>query len=153
MGKEIRKKKISNEELIPEVIKLLSEGNTVTIRAKGNSMLPFIIGGRDSVALQKKETFVIGDIVMAEISPKLFILHRILKIEGEKITLMGDGNLSGVEVCCKEKICGHAIRIIHNGKRIDCNSKGERFKARIWRKILPVRRYLLFIYRILKGIR
>lgn len=138
---------LPNEELLPEVVKMLSEGNRVTIKAKGNSMLPFIVGGQDNVVLEKKESYAVGDIVMAGFTPKLFVLHRILKIDGDNIILMGDGNLSGVEQCRKENIFGHAISIIHKGKPIDCNSKKERRKARIWRDLLPVRRYLLAIYR------
>lgn len=134
---------LPNEELLPEVVKMLSEGNRVTIRAKGNSMLPFIVGDRDSVILQKKDRLVAGDIILAEITSKQFVLHRILKIENDKITLMGDGNLSGTEMCGKENIHAHAVAIVHNGKQTDCNSPSERIKARLWVKLLPVRRYLL----------
>ena len=35
---------IANEILLEEVRRLLMKGNNVTIRAKGNSMLPFITG-------------------------------------------------------------------------------------------------------------
>lgn len=138
---------LPNEVMLPEVAKMLSEGKQVTIRAKGNSMLPFIVGGKDSVVLEKKEGYAVGDIVLAEILPKQFVLHRILKIDGYRIILMGDGNPSGVEKCTEDKIFGHAITVIHKGKQIDCTGKGERRKARIWRTLLPVRRYLLAIYR------
>lgn len=143
----MRKLTVANEELLPEVVKLLSEGNSVTIKAKGNSMLPFIVGDRDSVVLQKKDTYAIGDIVLAEIAPKLFVLHRIIKIEADKIILMGDGNLSGTEECRKENIHGRATSVIHNGKQVDCNSRSQQRKVRIWAKLLPVRHYLLAIYR------
>lgn len=138
---------LPNEDLLPEVANMLSEGNLVTIKAKGNSMLPFIKGGRDSVILEKKDIPAVGDIVLAEIAPKKFLLHRIIRIADDSITLMGDGNLSANEKCRTENICGHAIGIIHAGKRIDCNSKAEQRKAWAWRKLLPVRRYLLAIYR------
>ncbi len=146
----MRKVTVANKELLPGVAKLLSEGNSVTIKAKGNSMLPFIVGDRDSVVLQKKDTFAIGDIVLAEIAPRLFVLHRIVEIDGDNIVLMGDGNLSGREGCIRENVCGHAIFILHKEKQIDCNSNGEQRKARIWAKLLPVRRYLLAIYRRIK---
>ncbi|MEA5127407.1 MAG: S24/S26 family peptidase [Proteiniphilum sp.] len=138
---------LSNEIMLPEVAKMLSEGKQVTIRAKGNSMLPFIVGGQDNVVLERKKSYAVGDIVLAEISPKLFVLHRILKIDDAQVTLMGDGNISGMEKCRKENICGRAIAIIHKGKQIDCNSKRARRKARLWKILLPGRRYLLAIYR------
>lgn len=138
---------LPNDVMLPEVAKMLSEGKQVTIRAKGNSMLPFIRGGADSVVLEKKEAYVVGDIVLAEIRPRQFVLHRFLKLEGDRMILMGDGNLSGTEECTRDKVLGRAVTIIHRGKQIDCTSKKERCKARVWGALLPVRRYLLAIYR------
>ncbi|RNC64562.1 S24/S26 family peptidase [Proteiniphilum sp. X52] len=138
---------LSNEVMLPEVARMLSEGKQVTIRAKGNSMLPFIVGGKDSVVLEGKGLYGVGDIVLAEIRPKLFVLHRILKIDDEQVTLMGDGNISGMEQCRRENICGRVITIIHKGRQIDCDSKKSHRKARLWKSLLPVRRYLLGIYR------
>jgi hypothetical protein len=39
---------IPNNVLFDDVVSMLSKGHTVTLRAKGNSMFPFIIGGRDA---------------------------------------------------------------------------------------------------------
>ena len=49
----MQKRIVANALLLPEVKKILSEGLTVTLPVTGNSMLPFIIGGRESVVLQK----------------------------------------------------------------------------------------------------
>ena len=141
---------LPNETLLPEVVKLLLEEQTIALKAKGNSMLPFIIGDKDSVLLQKREIVSIGNIVLAEIAPKLFVLHRIIKIKNDKITLMGDGNLWEPEECTKENISGQVIAIIRNGKAIDCNSKKEQRKVMIWKTLLPIRKYLLAIYRRIK---
>lgn len=40
---------IANEDLLPEVAKMLAEGLIVTLPVKGNSMLPFIMGGDRTV--------------------------------------------------------------------------------------------------------
>jgi len=134
---------IANEELLPEIVKMLSKGNEVILKAKGNSMLPYIRGGRDSVVLRKKDIYTIGDIVLSEVTPQVFVLHRIIKIKNNLITLMGDGNLKGTETCSPKTIYGYAVSIIRNGKRIKCGC------GRTWRILLPIRRYLLAIYRIL----
>jgi len=47
---------VPNEELLPEIARMLAGGETVTLKAKGNSMLPFIVGGRDNIVLQKKKS-------------------------------------------------------------------------------------------------
>lgn len=43
---------VPNSVLLPEVERLLREGRRVTLRTRGHSMLPFIVGGRDSVVLR-----------------------------------------------------------------------------------------------------
>lgn len=77
-----------------------------------------------------------------------FILHRLVAIEGEIFVFMGDGNCYGREKCQRSHIIGKVNAVIReNGKEVDCNSVSERRKARIWRWLLPVRRYLLAIRR------
>jgi hypothetical protein len=48
----------------------------------------------------------VGDAVLAEISAGHFVLHRIIDIDGDAITLMGDGNVRGTEHCTTEDVCG-----------------------------------------------
>ena len=43
---------VSNGTFFEEVIVLLREGKKVTVPAKGESMLPFIVGGVDPVVLE-----------------------------------------------------------------------------------------------------
>lgn len=143
----MRNVSLPNEELLPEMAKMLSGGSGVSFKAKGVSMLPFIVGGRDIVELRRKDCYVVGDIVLAEVLPKHFILHRIVKVNGDDITLMGDGNIKGTEHCQIDGICGYATTIIKKETRIDCNSSWERRKAWMWRALLPVRPYLLAVYK------
>lgn len=135
--------------LLPEIIHLLKEGDTVTLKVKGNSMLPFITGERDSVVLQAANTskLTMGDIVLATLDDSRYVLHRIVAMRHGRITLMGDGNLYGRETCTGERIAGQAIRIIKRGKMIDCTAPAHRRKAAVWKALLPVRRYLLAMYK------
>lgn len=140
---------IPNDVMLGSVSEMLAEGRSVIIRTKGVSMLPFIVGDKDSVELSAKEECVPGDIVLAQIVPGHYVLHRLIAVEGDSVTLMGDGNLHGVERCRKADVCGRVVRILRSsGKQTDCSS--ERFKknSRRWRR-LPyiVRRVILAIYR------
>ena len=138
---------LANDVLLPEVIRLLDEGESVGLRVKGYSMLPFIVGERDSVVLGKVEALKVGDIVLAHLADGRYVLHRILSLADERVTLMGDGNLYGTEECRKQDIAGIAVKILRNGKYIDPASPGERCKAKLWKILKPCRRYLLGIYR------
>ena len=145
---------LPNEVLLGEVSILLAEGKSVILRTKGNSMLPFIRGSRDSVELLKRANVLENDIVLARLADGRYVLHRVIDIDGESVTLMGDGNIRGTESCDISGVCGTAVSIIkNNGCNIDCQSKGFIRKVRIWRRMLPLRRYLLWIYRKLLKIK
>lgn len=139
---------IPNNELFDEVCRLLEEGKRVSILAKGNSMLPFIRGGRDSVLLEKApENLQRGDIVLFKTEGH-YVLHRILHIDEDRVTLMGDGNLKGQEHCSRKEVLGKAVCIMPPGKTaVNCNKPYERMKAKVWGMLLPLRRYLLGCYR------
>ena len=51
MANSNHKKLIPNEVLLPEVARLISEGHTVTLTVRGNSMNPFLVDRRDSIVL------------------------------------------------------------------------------------------------------
>ena len=137
---------LSNDLLLSEVALMLSEGCTVTLLAKGSSMFPFIIGGCDRVVLQKTDCIQVGDIVLAYLMGS-YVLHRVYRIVNDDIILMGDGNVSEMERCRRENICGKVLGVMHSGKYIECSSLKERCKARIWMALLPFRKYILGVYR------
>jgi hypothetical protein len=137
MGKVV----LPNDVMLGEVSQLLHEGREVVMTPKGNSMRPFIRGQVDSVRLQRPEELKVGDIVLAHYDGR-YVLHRIIKIEGDQVTMMGDGNLQGVEQILKSDVTGVVVEIITpEGKKRKPSS------GWIWRKLLPFRKYLLKIYR------
>lgn len=143
----MKKVVLTNEVLLPEVVRLLKEDELVTLRVKGNSMVPFIVGERDSVVLGRVERLKLGDIVLAQLADGRFVIHRIIAITLDRIVLMGDGNRYATENCIRKNISGIVMRIIRNGKVIECDSLSERCKVKLWNYLKPVRRYLLAVYK------
>ena len=140
---------VPNAILLGEVKSLLAEGKDVVIPTKGNSMLPFIRGGRDSVNLRLLDTVEAGDIVLAEIREGIYVLHRVIEVDGESVTLKGDGNLRGVEKCRRPDIAGTVLSILKdNVREVDCRAPKAMRRARAWRALgRPFRRVFLAIYR------
>jgi len=143
----MKKLVVPNDELIPEIERLVESGTDVVFTPKGMSMLPFIRGDRDSVLLKKVTEVGVGDIVLARLSGGNFVLHRIVALDDDKVILMGDGNIAGKESCMKKDLLAVAVKIMKGGKVIDCFSRSHRRRSRIWNSLLPFRRYLLAIYR------
>lgn len=132
---------LPNDVLLNEVTRLLAQGRDVALVPKGNSMLPFIHGDHDSVVLRRRATVEVGDIVLARFGGR-YVLHRVIAVEGTKVTLMGDGNLKGVEQGDMAEVCGTVIEIVSPDGR-----RRKPTKGRLWRHLLPVRRHLLKLHR------
>ena len=151
---EMNRKKVilPNAVMLGEVSRLLDEGHSVTIMTKGSSMSPFIRGERDSVVLKKLDTVEVGDIVLCQLRPGHYVLHRVHAISGVALTLKGDGNLDATESCTLADVCGTAVEILKGDKhRFDCCSAWFRRASRRWVSAPRiVRRYFLGIYRRIK---
>jgi len=140
---------VRNEEFFGKVVALLAEGKQVTIPVKGFSMLPFIRGEKDLVVLEKPGELRRGDIVLFRIGNR-YIMHRILEVKGDGLEIMGDGVLANREHVTRDDVCGRAVSILRNGRRaVDPDSPRQRRRAETWRKLLPVRRWLLAFSRLL----
>lgn len=131
---------IANEILLGEAEALLREGKRVKLRARGESMRPFIHGGEDMLVVTPTRELKEGDIALARMSGGEYVAHRIVEINGDRVTIMGDGNLYGREVCGREDVVGNVSSIIRDGREISMTSGRARMLARGWRMMLPLRR-------------
>ena len=139
---------ITDEQIIEAAIRLVEDGVSVTFPVNGNSMLPFIIGGKESVILQKPELPKVGDVVLAWVEKCRYVVHRIIRIDGDHVTLMGDGNLSGTEHCALKDIKARVTHVVGaDEKPHDLYCRWRRVAARLWWHLRPVRRYILAIYK------
>ena len=84
---EITEIQFQNALILPEIVKMMEEGHTVTLRLRGFSMRPFLEDNRDKALMTKAVSPKVGDAVLAEVRPKFFVLHRIIKIDGDEALL------------------------------------------------------------------
>uniref|UniRef100_UPI0040575A44 S24 family peptidase n=1 Tax=Alistipes sp. TaxID=1872444 RepID=UPI0040575A44 len=127
---------INNRELFAIARDTLLEGSSVRVSVRGESMLPFFRSGSTIILRPIRE----GDlrkynVVMAD-AGRSFVVHRIIEVDDEYITLLGDGNYNGTERVTRDKVYGI----------VDC-SPLHLFFAKIWLWMRPVRRYPLAIFR------
>ena len=137
-----------NDVFIPFVLEELKRvpDKTAVINLRGNSMRPFLKNERDKAVLAlPKGPCLKGDAVLAEVSPKHFVLHRIVDIDGDKITLRGDGNL-GDEHCLASDIRAKAVGFLRKGRTTPDLTTGRKWRlySWFWTRLYPIRRYLLF---------
>ena len=140
--------KFPNAQLFPEIVKLLHEGHNVKLRLGGVSMRPFLEDNRDEALLTEPVSYKVGDPILAEVNPGHYVLHRIIRIDGNRITLRGDGNLA-CEYCTTDDVRACIIGFYRKGRKSMDLITGTKWKTYswIWTRLYPVRRYLLAFYR------
>lgn len=151
------KLEVRNDEFLPLAVSYLETKKSVKIPLKGYSMRPFLESDRDTAVLIKPHAPVMHEPVLVEmdylnpktnLTEKKWILHRIVGICGEDLTLLGDGNLRP-EHCKVSDIRASVKGFYRKGRsEIDLVS-GRKWKVYsfFWTRLLPIRRYLLFLYR------
>lgn len=143
--------KKTNEELIPEILQLLRQGMRVKLLIRGNSMRPLLVHERDRVELSLLEHrgVKVSDVVLAKVKDR-YVIHRIVAINDNLITLRGDGNI-GVEQCHQSDILATVVAFYRQGraKALKADSASIRLYSWLWMRLFPIRRYLLFSHNLL----
>lgn len=143
-------KELPNSALIPIVIEYIDKGHTANLPLKGNSMRPFLEHRRDMALLDSPKNIKVSDPVLAEVSPGHYVLHRLVSIKGDQVTLLGDGNLTP-EHCTMQDIKALAIGFYRKGRKEPdlITSRKWRIYSWFWMRLLPIRRYLLMLHHVL----
>lgn len=149
MANSNHRKLIPNEVLLPEVARLISEGHTVTLTVRGNSMNPFLVDRRDSIVLGPfaEADLQPGIAVLARESTGRIVFHRIISRRGSVLTLQGDGNLRATEQADTADVMGIMLSAIRKGKEYPCSGRTWQRYSYWWMKLTPVRRWLLAVFR------
>ena len=139
---------MNDNGFIEEALRLVQKGVTVTFPVTGQSMLPFIIGGKESVILHAPGPTAVGDVVLAWVDGNSYVVHRIINIDGDRVTLMGDGNVKGTEHCLLKDVKARVTHVVSaDNKKRDLYSRWRVRASKLWYWLRPIRRYLLAIYR------
>lgn len=143
------KKIIPNEILLPEVARLIAEGHTATITVRGNSMNPFLVDRRDRITLGgfTPDDLQPGVSILARDTTGRIVFHRIIRRNGDLLTLQGDGNLTQTEEASIDNVMGLMTEAVRKGKHYPADGKVWKRYSRWWIKLTPLRRWLLAIFR------
>lgn len=148
----LESRSLPNATYIPALRELIREGHSATIVVRGRSMRLFLEDMRDKVTVSPvhPDEIRVRDVVLAEVSPSVFVLHRVIHRTGNRLVLKGDGNVAGTEKCTTADVIGRATAFYRKGRTKPDSANGVKFRAysRIWLMLTPVRRYLLAFYRL-----
>ena len=133
-----QKKMMPTPLVMEEVKRIVGEGKNVLLPVAGRSMRPFIVGDRDSAELHPVGgQLVKGDAVLAWADGNHYVLHRIVAIDGERLTLEGDGNVGLKEYCNRSDVIARAEWVVdgRNGRKTRLVGKWAMVKWWLWRGV------------------
>ncbi len=135
--------------MMEEIRTLISEGKTVSLTVKGNSMNPFIVDLRDRITLGPWKDAEIrkGCVALVKDNRGNYLVHRIIKREGSTVTLLGDGNLGQLETATMDNVIGIMYSIERKNRTWTRESLVWRFYSWVWMQLRPVRRWPLGLWR------
>lgn len=122
------------EELAGE---LLKKGGCLKIKAKGGSMIPFLLDG-DLVQVVPTEgrNILVGDVICYETSPGRLFLHRVMGRDGERFVTKGDA-LAFSEVISPWQVLGKVVAVERHGRVRRLDSRPARWRNRLMVFISP----------------
>ena len=141
---------IPNEIFFAQVDDLLEAGESVQLTVKGYSMRPLLRNERNMVVLRspaQHDALQVGDVVLFRYHGR-HILHRIVAIDGDRLTIAGDGLYLQQEHCLTRDVVGVVEMVIRkkNGRIIRTDSTYWKRMSRLWLSLPPLlRRYILSI--------
>lgn len=133
-----QKKMMPTPLVMEEVKRIVGEGKNVLLPVAGRSMRPFIVGDRDRAELHPVGgQLVKGNAVLAWADGNHYVLHRIVAIDGERLTLEGDGNVGLKEYCNRSDVIARAEWVVdgRNGRKTRLVGKWAMVKWWLWRGV------------------
>lgn len=144
-------KNIMKDIRIEELIEI---GEIFEMVVTGDSMLPLLGVGRDRLVLRRinDQEDITERIAMFRSDNQQIVVHRVIDVNNNIVTLQGYGNISRVERVERDRIIAVLEQVIRdNNKEIDCLSESWRKKERMWLG-LPIwlRKHTLSLIRLWK---
>ncbi|MBQ8810828.1 MAG: hypothetical protein IJZ70_00765 [Bacteroidales bacterium] len=135
--------------MMEEIRNLISEGRTVSLTVKGNSMNPFLVSMRDQMSLGpwKDEDIRKGCVALVKDTHGNYVIHRIIERNGNMVTLLGDGNVGMTERATLDNIIGIMYSITRKGRIWRPEDRIWKLYSWFWMLITPVRRWPLGLWR------
>lgn len=112
-------KKIPLIKLAPIIEEKLRAGGSVTLEITGQSMLPLLVQGRDSISLVRcDEKLKKYDLPLYRRADGSFVLHRVIGVRRGGYVMCGDNQYEKEYPVTDDQIIGVVSSILRDGKHI-----------------------------------
>lgn len=140
-------RELDPQVLMPALLALLEETETVPLVISGSSMTPFLVHGRDTVYLSKVTApLKRGDMILYRRDSGAYILHRIFQSEGDTYTLVGDAQTLLEPGIRADQVLAVVTAVRRKGKLLKQGSFWWNFFGKVWIRMVPLRPAVRAVY-------
>lgn len=140
-------RKVSPEELIPELLALLDQAESVPLTISGYSMTPFLLHQRDTVFLSKvTRPLKKGDMILYQRSNGRYVLHRICRVHPGCCDLVGDAQTEIETGIQPDQVLAIVSTVRRKGKILRKGDFWWDFFQGFWLRVIPLRPLILRTY-------
>ena len=144
-------RRLPPEELMEQLLGLLDELEAVPLVISGNSMVPFLVHDRDTVYLTAAaENPKRGDMLLYRRDNGAYVLHRVLRVENQCYTMVGDAQTIPEPGIRRDQILAKVCAVRRKGSLLKPGSFWWEFFEKVWIRMLPLRPAGRFLYSHLK---
>lgn len=148
---DTRNRILPPEVLIPELLALLDQAESLPLTISGSSMTPFLVHGRDTVYLSKvTRPLKRGDMILYQRRNGQYILHRICRVHPDCYDLVGDAQTDIEPGVRPEQIRALVNTVRRKGKLLKKGDFWWDFFEGFWLKIIPLRSYIRRVYSLFR---
>lgn len=141
-------REVDTQEYVSVLKELVEEGHQVSLLISGSSMAPFLIHQRDTIYFKQPDRELkVGDMVFYQRRNGKYVMHRICRIRPEGFYMIGDAQKEIEGPLQRELIFGLVTSVVRKGKLIRPGDFWWEFFARVWLRIIPLRRLVSRLYR------
>lgn len=131
---------VSPELIMGPLLELLEEATAIPLVISGGSMTPFLVHQRDTVYLSKVNSKLKrGDMVLYQRDNGRYVLHRILRVEGDLYTMIGDAQVHPEPGIRKDQVRAVVTAVRRKGALLQRGNFWWDFFEKTWIRIVPLR--------------
>jgi hypothetical protein len=138
------------DKLVGRIVALLEDCEAVPLTITGNSMLPFLADGRDTVYLSKvSRPLRKGDMIFYRRDNGRYILHRVYRVESGRFWIVGDAQTSLEPGIRQDQVIAIVTAVRRKGKLLKSGSLCWKFFEKVWICMIPFRPYIFKVHALL----
>jgi len=143
---------VPSRELMPVIHAALQRGQRVRMSVNGSSMLPFLRDG-DVVELEPVRTLPMpGDIMLVRGLQERYVLHRVVRIEGDALFLRGDAQSGCEGPFTRRDVLAKVVMSYPNGRARALDRGVWRLAGLLWTRCSPVGLAVLQVALYIRGV-